>query len=145
MTAARALDEVSIALREWVRRIANAAKSGGGLDEYRTALDWVRQNMPSDNGLRANAIQEILDITERHLWSIHDLNVVDVIYFSIFPEDAVDNNDLDADVKSWDRERAKGGQKLSDFQDFQLSNTTVSARLPLGSSGLLALLYSTLL
>ena len=81
----------------WQGRIANAAANGGGLDEYRAALNWAKQGVPPDNGARRKAKQEIRDAAERHLGDVHGVGVLDEIYFSAFPEDAAPSNaELDA-------------------------------------------------
>jgi hypothetical protein len=97
MTAVRALDEVSIALFGWQGRIAFAAANGGGLDVYKAALNWTKQDVPSDNGLREKCKNEILEAAERHLSAIVDSEILDEIYFSVFPEDVAPSNaELDA-------------------------------------------------
>jgi hypothetical protein len=84
-------------LADWQGRIAKAAASGGGLDEYRAALSWLKQHVPPDRCEKAK--QEIQDAAERHLADTHGLGVIDAIYGAVFPEevrdDVCDNNKLD--------------------------------------------------
>lgn len=84
-------------LSNWHGRIANAAANGGGLDVYRAALNWVKQGVPPDNGIREKAKQEIRQTAERHLTDVNGASVLDAIYFSTFPEDAAPSSaELDA-------------------------------------------------
>jgi hypothetical protein len=87
-------------LANWQGRIAKAAANGGGLDEFRAALVWVKQYVPKDNGLCEEAKQEIQDAAERHLADTHGLAVIDAICGAVFLEEADDdvgdNNKLDA-------------------------------------------------
>ncbi len=97
MTAARALDEVLIALLDWQGRIAAAAGNGGGLDVYKAALNWTKQDVPLANGLRERFKNEIVEAAERHLSAIVGSKNLDEIYFSVFPEDVAPSNaELDA-------------------------------------------------
>jgi hypothetical protein len=73
-------------LANWQGRIANAAANCGGLDAYRSALIWVKQDVPLDNGLREKAKQEIRETAERHHSDIHGLAAIDAIYLAEFPE-----------------------------------------------------------
>jgi putative DNA primase/helicase len=82
-------------LANWQGRIAVGAKNGGGLDVYRAALDWAKQDVPPDNGLQENTKQEIRATAERHLADVHGEELLDGIYFSTFPEDAEPGNDQD--------------------------------------------------
>ena len=83
-------------ISNWQGRIASAAARGGGLDEYQGALNWAKQDVLPDNGLCENAKKEIGEAAERHLAHVHGAEVLDAIYFRIFPEEAVTNNTLDA-------------------------------------------------
>jgi putative DNA primase/helicase len=87
-------------LADWQGRIAKAAVSGRGLDEYRAALSWLKRHVPPYNGLCEKAKQEIQDAAERHLADNQGLDVIDAIYGAVFPEevrdDVCDNNKLDA-------------------------------------------------
>jgi len=91
---------------DWQGRIANAAANGGGLDVYQAALNWVKQSVPRDNGVRQKAKQEIREAAERHLADRHGLGVIHAIYGSAFPEEADDSlankNKLDADAAKID-------------------------------------------
>ena len=80
----------------WCGRIAAAAAKGGGLNEYKAALLWVKDNVPSDLALREGGKQTIQNAAERHLNDIHDATILDAIHFSIFPDDAATNDELDA-------------------------------------------------
>ncbi len=53
----------------WQGRIA-VGVNGSGLDVYKTALTWVKQTVPPENGLRDKAKQEIREAAERHLGDI---------------------------------------------------------------------------
>jgi len=87
----------------WQGKIAIAAKSGTGLDVLKLALNWAKQEVPQDNGLREKAKQEIRETAERHLAEVHGVEVLNAIYFCVFPEDTAAINDvLDADVLSRD-------------------------------------------
>src|SRR5689334_12745342 len=96
MTAVRPLGDVSNVppfdreLANWQGRIARAAANGGGLDVYRDALYWAKQDVPPDTGLCEKAKQEIRDAAERHLADTNDLAVIDAIYGAAFPEEAED-------------------------------------------------------
>jgi hypothetical protein len=107
---ARAPEHASVALpfddelAIWQGKIASAAKSGNGLDTFRVALDWVKQGVPQNNGLREKAKKEIREAAERHLAEVHGVAVLDAIYFCVFPEDVINNDQLDADVLSRDQD-----------------------------------------
>jgi Protein of unknown function (DUF3631) len=89
----------------WQGKIAVAAKNGTGLGVLRLALNWAKQEMPQDNGLREKAKQEIRETAERHLAQVHGVEVLNAIYFCAFPEDTAAINDvLDADVLSRDED-----------------------------------------
>jgi putative DNA primase/helicase len=84
-------------------QIAKAATDGGGLDKYKAALTWLKQNAPTDNALEEKARRDILGTAERHLADGHGTAVLDEIYYSIFPEDAAPSNaELDAVVAATD-------------------------------------------
>jgi Protein of unknown function (DUF3631) len=90
-------------LATWQGRIADAAKNGRGLDTYRAALTWAKQHVPPDNDPRECVKGALRETAERHLGDIHGATVLDAIYFSAFPEDALSNADLDVDILSRDR------------------------------------------
>jgi putative DNA primase/helicase len=73
-------------LIDWQCRIAKAARSGGGLDAYQAALNWVKQAVPPNNGVRERAKQEMREAAERHLADIHGPSVIEAIYDAAFPE-----------------------------------------------------------
>jgi hypothetical protein len=77
-------------LSNWQGRIAVAAKNGGGLDVCQAALNWAKQEVMPENGLREKAKQEIRDAAERHLADGHGLGVIEAIYGAIFPEEVGD-------------------------------------------------------
>ena len=83
-------------LLNWQGKIALAAKEGNGLDSFRVALNWAKQNVPPDNGLREKAKQEIREAAERHLADIHGLAAIDAIYVAAFPDETNDfeNEDM---------------------------------------------------
>jgi putative DNA primase/helicase len=90
-------------LANWQGKIAAEAKAGHGLDSYRAALNWAKQDVPTDNALREKVKQELLESAKRHLSNGHDTAVLDAIYDDTFPEDrqqdadtSAGNNDLDA-------------------------------------------------
>jgi putative DNA primase/helicase len=87
-------------LSDWQGRIARAAANGAGLDVYRAALNWAKQDVPPDNGVREKAKQDIREAAERHLADLHGLSVIEAIYGAAFPEEAdeglASNNKLDA-------------------------------------------------
>jgi hypothetical protein len=89
-------------LLNWQGRIAISAANGGGLDVYRAALTWAKQNVPPDDGFRKKAKQEIREAARRHLVDLHGLSVIEAIYGAVFPEEAdegtASNNKLDADT-----------------------------------------------
>src|SRR6516164_5107300 len=87
----------------WQGKIAAAAKTGNGLDSLKAAFNWVRLNVPPDNGRRELAKQEISEAAERHLSQTHGPDVLDAIYLSTFPEDATSNSDLDAEITKRDK------------------------------------------
>jgi putative DNA primase/helicase len=97
MTAAaaddRLLDRELMNLRG---RIAVAAANGNGLDAFKAALIWVRQNFQSDVSLRETAKQEIRGAAERHLVDLQGAAVLDEIYLFVFPEDASSDDTDDA-------------------------------------------------
>ena len=93
-------------LANWQRQIASTAANGGGLDMYQAALNWVKQDVPPDNALREKAKQEIREAAERDLADVHGVDILDAIYFCVFPEDATSNDDLDADILTRDRPRS---------------------------------------
>jgi putative DNA primase/helicase len=73
------------------------------LAPFQAALNWAKQKVPPDNGLCEKAKKEIRDATERHLAHVHGVEVLDAIYFSIFPEDVAPSNaELDAFVLATD-------------------------------------------
>jgi putative DNA primase/helicase len=88
----------------WQGKIAVAAKNGTGLDVLKQALNWAKQEVPQDNGLREKAKQEIRETAERHLTEVQGARVLDAIYFCVFPEDATNNDQMDADVLSGDED-----------------------------------------
>jgi hypothetical protein len=105
-------------LSNWQGRIAISTANGGGLDVYRAALIWARQDVPPDNGMREQAKQEIREAAERHLVDLHGLSVIEAIYGAVFPEEAdegtASNNKLDADtIANDDRAEIKRLAKLS--------------------------------
>ena len=153
MTAVRAFADVSTALpfdRElanWQGRIAVAARNGGGLDVYRDALNWAKQDVPADNGLREKVKEEIRDTAERHLADTHGLAVIDAIYSAVFPEEDhfANNNELDAcainidegaEIKrlakltpvEYERERKKAAERLGIDRVSVLDATVKAAR-----------------
>ena len=73
-------------LSTWQGRIANAATNGAGLDEYRAALNWAKQDVPTENGVREKVKQEMRDAAERHLGDVHGVEVLDEIYAFTFPQ-----------------------------------------------------------
>jgi predicted DNA-binding protein (UPF0251 family) len=89
-------------LASWQGKIAVAAKTGDGLDCYKTALSWAK-NLSSDKASRELAKREILEAAERHLSQTH-ASILDFVYFSIFPEDATSNSDLDAEIEKHDKD-----------------------------------------
>jgi hypothetical protein len=102
-------------LSTWQGRIANAAAMGGGLDVYRAALNWAKQGVPPDQGVRERAKQEIREAAERHLGD--GTTVLDAIYFDIFPEDveqgsdaSASNGELDAEVFKIDDRNATNAE-----------------------------------
>ena len=100
-------DHASVVLTElliWQGKIAFAAKKGNGLDAFQLALNWAKQDVPQDNGLREKAKQEILDAARRHIPDVHGVDIVEAIYFCAFPEDATNNEQLDADVLDMDED-----------------------------------------
>jgi putative DNA primase/helicase len=102
--AAMSADPFDHELASWQGKIAVAAKTGNGLDSFKAALNWAKQNVPSDNGLRELAKQEISGAAERHLFQTHGADILDAIYLSTFPEDATSNSDLDAEIIKRDRD-----------------------------------------
>jgi putative DNA primase/helicase len=101
MTAA--LEPFERQLASWQGKIAAAAGQGSGLDTFQAALNWAKQDVPTDNGLREKAKQEIRESAERHLAEAHGGDVLDAIYLAVFPDDAATNDDLDADISKMDR------------------------------------------
>ena len=105
----RAFDDATTAmpfdrqLANWQCRIANAAANCGGLNAYRDALNWAKQDVPPDNGLCEKAKLEIREAAERHLADTHGLAVIDAIYGAAFPEEVGDDlSELNAcDVCAW--------------------------------------------
>lgn len=96
MSAAAPIPNLDREIATWQGRIAIAAKNGGGLDEYKAALNWVKQGVSPDNGLQEKAKQEILGTAERHLGTGRRTVVLEEIRFSVFPEDAMTEDALDA-------------------------------------------------
>jgi hypothetical protein len=90
-------------LANWQGKIAVAAKEGNGLDSFRAALNWAKQDVPPDTGLCEKAKQEIFGTAERHLADVYGVDILDAIYFCVFPQDAASNDECDADVLSTDR------------------------------------------
>ena len=86
-------------LSTWQGEIANAAANGVGLDVYRAALNWAKQYVSPDNGVREKVKHEIQEAAERHLADLHGLSVIEAIYGAAFPEEADEslgtNNKLD--------------------------------------------------
>ena len=58
-------------LARWHWKIAAAAKQGSGLDIFQAALNWVKHDVPTGNGPREQAKQELLETAERHLDDVH--------------------------------------------------------------------------
>ena len=117
----------------WRGRIAAAAAEGGGLNEYKAALLWVKDNVPPDLALREGAKQTIQDAAERHLDDIHGAGILDAIFLSVFPEDATNNEELDADVLERDRSSSTDAEiarltKLSAIE-YALERKTVASGL----------------
>jgi hypothetical protein len=88
-------------LAVWQGKIAVAAKNDNGLDVLKQALNWAKQQVPQNNGLREKAKQDILDAAKRH---IPGEDFAEAIYFCVFPEDAINNDQLDADILSRDED-----------------------------------------
>jgi Protein of unknown function (DUF3631) len=126
----------------WQGRIASAAANGGGLDAYRAALDWVRQNVPTENGLRESAKQEMREAAERHLCDIRNTAVLDEIYLSVFHEDpTTSNDDLDADVLSRDRSSETGAEigRLAKLSTIEYDHQRKASAAKLGITRVTAL------
>ena len=84
-------------LANWQGKIAVAAEKNSGLDAFRTALNWAKNEVPPNNGLCEKAKKEILETAERHLADVYGVEVLDAIYSCVVPEDvAASNDDLDA-------------------------------------------------
>jgi putative DNA primase/helicase len=77
------IDERSLEL--WQGRIAKAARNGGGLDDFRAALQAMRQ-AASDRVHLEYLKNEILGAADRHLIPVHGLHVIEAIYLEVFPE-----------------------------------------------------------
>jgi putative DNA primase/helicase len=104
-------------LSNWNGRLATAVTNGGGLDTYRAALTWAKQDVPPDGGLREYVKGELREAAERHLGDIYGATIVDAIDFSIFPEDAEPSNaELDALTQAKDALEYKsfGCYKMND-------------------------------
>jgi hypothetical protein len=96
MSAAAPVPNLDREIAIWQGQIAIAAKNSGGLDVYQAALNWVKQGVPPGNGLQEKAKQEILGTAERHLGTGPRTAVLEEIRFSVFPEDAMTEDALDA-------------------------------------------------
>ena len=121
-------------LSNWQGQIANAAKNGGGLDVYQAALNWAKQGVPPNNGVREKVKREIREAAERHLADRHGLAVIDAIYGAAFPEEADDgltiNNKLDAQTSNVDdREEIK---RLAKLRGIEYDRARKSAAANLG-------------
>jgi putative DNA primase/helicase len=143
MTVVRAFGDALPFDREiatWQGRIANAAANCGGLDAYRDALIWAKQDVPLDNGLREKAKQEIREAAERHLADVYGANVLDAIYFTVFPEEAT-NADLDADVSNRDQSVETNAEikRLSKLSAIEYERQRKSAAEKLGIDRITAL------
>jgi hypothetical protein len=99
----------------WQGKIATAAKQGTGLDIFQAALNWVKRDVPTGNGLREQAKQELLETAERHLDNVHGAAVVDASYYDIFPDEdrerdagtSASNDELDAKTIEDNRNQIK--------------------------------------
>jgi hypothetical protein len=97
--AARTLGDASLAvlafdreLANWQGKIAAGAQKGTGLDTFRAALNWAKQDVPLDKGLLEKVKKEIRETAERHLADVYGVDVLDAIYFGVFPGDAASRN-----------------------------------------------------
>jgi hypothetical protein len=100
---ALAMSPLERELANWQGKIAFAAENGGGLDAYRAALTWAKQEVPPNNGLCEKAKQEILETAERHLADVYGEDILNAIYFFVLPEDVTPTNDeLDALAQTTD-------------------------------------------
>jgi Protein of unknown function (DUF3631) len=126
-------------LANWQGRIGNAAENGFGLDLYQAALNWAKQSVPPDNGVREYAKKELREAAERHLGD--GTAVLEAIYFNIFPEDAqqdsdesASNSELDADVAKIDdrNEMDAAIKRLAELTPIEYERERKSAAEKLG-------------
>jgi putative DNA primase/helicase len=123
-------------LANWLGKIAVAAKKDSGLDSFKSALDWAKQNVPPDNGLCEKAKQEIRETAERHLGTVHTPAVLEAIYFATFPEDAMSEDDLDALTNKNDRaNEIERLAKLGNIE-YALERKTIASKLGIGVGAL---------
>jgi len=94
-------DAYNLAL--WQGFIASAAANGGGLDQFRAGLEALKQNALPNDSFSETAKDEILEAAERHLAEIHGLAVLQAIYFTVFPQDAMSKKERDVDILERDK------------------------------------------
>ena len=99
ITPARSINDRDIAL--WCGRIASAASNGAGLDGYFAALTWVKQNVPTDNGLRET--QKEIQTPPSVILLKLAVNAPKAIYLSVFQEATGHHDELDTLVTDLDK------------------------------------------
>ena len=120
-------------IASWQGRIA-ASVNGSGVDVYKTALIWVKQTVPPENGLRDKAKEEIQGAAERHLGDVHAPAELEAIYFDVFPEDAASDDALDADIYKRDEaiDTTAKIERLAKLSPFEYERQRKAAAKDLG-------------